>query len=295
MNCAGCGQPLPEGATVCPACHTPAQQPVYQQSYAQYQQASYPTGYQQPYAYGQEPEQPESILSLLGHLPRAFLDSFTKPGEVLRGMVERRDYYTGPVVAAVVLLLSFLGGMVVMRGFVSVLFDALAAISGVKLAGTSASMNQGISYIAGRVAPAVGGIAATCQLLSMLVPTVVFMLYICVGCKVIFSPELALGFMGVTALPTAAVALLAMAAALISPWLAVILAACGAAIGYLQACSMLSLITGRSEEQLALGKLLCVCISVAVTVGLCLLAGGAMMNGVVQRMVVLLSNVASLI
>jgi len=295
MNCAGCGQTLPEGAAVCPVCNTPVAQPVYQQSYAQYQQNSYPTGYQQPYAYGQEPAREDSILTVLADLPRAFLNSFTRPGEVLRGMVEKRDYYSGPVVAAVVLLLSFLGGMVVMRGFVSELFDVIAALSGVPLAGTDASMNQGISYIAGRVAPSVGGIAALCQLISMLVPTVVFMLYICVGCKVMFSAELALGFLGVTSLPTAVVALLAMASALISPWLALIFAVCGAAISYTQACSMLALITGRSEQQLMRGKLLCTCISLAVTLALCLLAGGVMMGGVAQRMVVLFSNVASLI
>jgi len=112
---------------------------------------------------------------------------------------------------------------------------------------------------------------------------------------VMFSAELALGFLGVTSLPTAVVALLAMASALISPWLALIFAVCGAAISYTQACSMLALITGRSEQQLMRGKLLCTCISLAVTLALCLLAGGVMMGGVAQRMVVLFSNVASLI
>ena len=296
MNCAACGQPIPQGAAVCPACHTPIQQSAYQQSYAQYQQGSYPAGYQQPYAYTQQPAQEEnSFLTLLADLPRAFVNSFTRPGEVLKHMVERRDLYSCPVVAVVVLVLAFLGGMVVMRGFVAVLFSMISALSGVSMAASEAAMNQGISYIAGRVAPSVGGIAALCQFISMLVPAIVFMVYICVVCKVMFSWELALGFVTVTSLPTAAVALLAMASSLLSPWIALILMACGTAISYTQACGMLALITGRSEQALMRGKLICTALSVAVTLALCGAAGGLLMSGVVQRMVVLFANVGSLI
>ncbi len=286
MNCAACGQPLPQGAAVCPVCHTPVQQPAYQQSYARYQP--------NPYPYSQPPEK-ESFWTVIGDLPRAFVNSFTQPGDTLRRMVERRDLYSCPIVAAVVLLLAFLGGVVVMRGFVGELFAIISALSGVQLAGTDASMNQGISYIAGRVAPSVGGIAALCQLISMLVPTLVFILYICVFCKIMFSWELALGFLTVTSLPTAAVALLAMAASLISPWIALVIMVCGSAISYTQACAMLSLITGRSEQAVFGGKLICTGISLAVTLVLCGVAGGALMGGVVQRIVVLFANVGSLI
>lgn len=296
MNCAACGQPIPQGAAVCPSCHTPVQQPTYQQSYAQYQPGSYPPGYQQPYAYGQQPVHEENgFLTILADLPRAFVNSFTRPGDVLRQMVERRDLYSCAVTAAVVLLLTFLGGMVVMRGFVGVLFNIISALSGVSLAGTDASMNQGISYIAGRVAPSVGGIAVVCQLISMIVPAIVFLVYICVICKVMFSWELALGFVAVTSLPTVAVALLAMASSLITPWIALILMLCGMAISYTQACGMLSLITGRDEQVLMRGKLLCTVISLAITLALCGLAGGLLMGGVVQRIVVLFANVGSLI
>lgn len=301
MNCAACGHALPQGAAVCPLCQTPVQPSapqtaVYQQSYAQYQQGSYPPGYQQPYTYGQPPAQEDNgFLTVIADLPRAFVNSFTRPGDVLRGMVERRDYYSCPVVAAVVLLLTFLGGMVVMRGFVGVLFKLVSALTGVSMAGTDASMNQGISYIAGRVAPSVGGIAVLCQLISMVVPTAVFILYICVICKVMFSWELMLGFMAVTSLPTVAAALAAMASSLLSPWIALVVMACGAAISYTQACGMLALITGRSEQQLAAGKLLCTVISLTVTLALCGVAGGLLMGGVVQRIFVLFANVGSLI
>ena len=295
MNCTACGQPIPQGAAVCPACNTPVQTAAYQQSYVQYQQGSYPPGYQQPYPYSQPTQEDNSFLTVLGELPRAFLNSFTRPGEVLKGMVDRRDVYTCPVVAGVVLLLAFLGGMVVMRGFVGVLFDIVAALSGAKLAGSSASMNQGISYIAGRVAPSVGGIAALCQLICMLVPTVVFMFYICVVCKVMFSWELALGFLAVTSLPTVAVALLTMASSLLSPWAALVLMGCGTAISYTQACGMLGYITGRNEAQLMGGKLLCTVVSLALSLALCGVAGGLLMGGVAQRIVVLFANVGSLI
>jgi len=292
MKCAACGQPIPQGAAVCPACQTP----VYQQSYAQYQQGSYPPGYQQPYAYGQQPAHEEnSFLNVVADLPRAFLNSFTRPGDVLRQMVERRDLYSCPVVAAVVLILTFLGGMVVMRGFVAVLFSMISALSGVSMAASEASMNQGISYIAGRVAPSVGGIAALCQLICMVVPTIVFVVYICVVCKITFSWELALGFLTVTSLPTVAVALLAMAFSLLTPWIALILMMCGMAISYTQACGMLALITGRSEQALMRGKLICTGLSVAVSLALCGVAGGLLMGGVVQRIIVLFANVGSLI
>lgn len=296
MKCAACGQPIPQGSAVCPVCQTPVQQPVYQQSYARYQQDGYPTGYQQPYAYGQQPANEEnSFLNVLAELPRAFVNSFIRPGDVLRKMVERRDLYSCPVVAAVVLLLTFLCGMVVMRGFVGVLFSIISNVSGVSMAASEAAMNQGISYIAGRVAPSVGGVAVVCQLISMLVPTIVFMVYICVVCRVMFSWELALGFLTVISLPAVAVALLSMASALITPWIALILAACGIAISYTQACGMLALITGRNEQLLLRGKLICTALSVGLTLAIAGLAGGWMMGGVVQRIIVLFANVGSLI
>ena len=130
---------------------------------------------------------------------------------------------------------------------------------------------------------------------SLLVPTIVFMVYICVVCKVMFSWELALGFVAVTSLPTVAAALLTMAASLISPWISVLLMICAAAISYTQACGMLGYITGRDEQQLVAGKLLCTCLSLVVTLVLCGVIGKLLMGGVVQRMIVLFANVGSLI
>ena len=272
------------------------QPPVYQQTYAQYQQGSYPPGYQQPYIYGQQPvKEPNALLGALSALPRTFLECFTHPGEALRGMMERRDLLTGPIAVVLVLLLTFLCGMVFMRGFIGVLLSAISALTGVSLASDAASLNQGVSYIAGRLAPSVGGMAVLCQLIGMVVPLMVYMVYLCVICKVRFSWDLLLGLLSVTTLPTTAVALLAMLVSLLSPWLALTVILCGMGISHALACGLLSLVTGRSDAQLLPAKLMLISVSLLLTLVLGGLLGSLMMGGVLQRMLVLLSNVGSLV
>ncbi len=276
MNCARCGAFLQPGQPVCPVCGSMV----------------YPQG---GYVYGNIRQEEAGFFSTLSELPRAFLDSFTRPGEVLRAMVERRDRFGWLIVSALVLVLSFLSGMVLMRGLLSALLRAISTLSGMPLAATSASMNQGVSYIAGRVGPMAGGIAALCQLIAMVVPSAVFLIYICLVCRVAFSWELASGFMAVVSLNTIAVSLLSMAVALLSPWAAVGVIACGAAVSYVKACGMLSPITARPDSQLLFGKLCCVVISLVVTSVLCALFGGMLLSGVVDRVLILLGNVGSLI
>lgn len=269
---------------------------MYQQSYVQYQQGSYQTGYSSGYGYGQPAQHDEGgLLGALSDLPHAFLESFTHPGDVMRTLVERRDRFSWIIVAALCLLLSFLCGMVLMRGFLSMLLRAISALSGTPLASTDASMSQGVSYIAGRVAPMAGGIAALCQLISMLVPAAVFMVYICGVCRVAFSWELVTSFVAVVSLNTVAVSVLAMAGSLLTPWLAIGLILCGMAISYVQATGMLGMITARPEQQMMLGKLLCVTISLALTLLLCGSVGGLLMGGIVNRVMILLNNVGALI
>lgn len=290
MNCGTCGNPLPDGAQACPYCGAIVQHP----GYTPY--TSYPPGYQQPYAYGQQPlRERRGFFTALTELPRAFLDSFTRPGEVLRSLVEKGDLISAPVVAALTLLCAFLAGMVLMRGFVGVLFGAVSRLTGVSMAGTSASMNQGISYIVGRVGPTVGGIAALCQAICMLVPTVVFMVYICAVCRITFSWGLALNFLTVLSLSTPLAAVLAMALSLLSPWLALLPITCAGAVSYAQAAGMLSLITGRDEARLFGARVVCVTGSIALTLLLCGLTGGWLMNGVMNRVLLLLGSVGSLI
>jgi len=294
MNCAACGNVIPEGAQACPYCGAQASAPVYQQSYAQYQTGAYPPGYQTPYLYTQQPSREENgFLHTLSLLPRAFADSFTQPGEVLRAMVERRDLFTAPVVAVLVLVMTFLSSIVILHGVVGDLYGFMASLSGA--AGSAAAVNQGVTYIVGRIAPSVGGAAALCQLICMLVPTAVFMLYICVFCRVTFSWELSLGFLAITSMNTVAVSLLAMALSLLSPFLALIVVAAGMAVSYGKACSMLGLITARPENQLVFAKLLLTAAAIVLSLALAGLAGGALMQGVARQIASLLSSVSSLI
>lgn len=297
MNCARCGAQLQPGASRCSVCGEAAGAPgVYQQSYMQYQQGAYPPGYQPPYAYGRSAQHDEGgFLGALSDLPHAFVESFTHPGDVMRTMVERRDRFSWIIVTGLCLLLSFLCGMVLMRGFLSLLLTAISVLSGTPLASTDASMSQGVSYIAGRVAPMAGGIAALCQLIAMLVPAAVFMVYICGVCRVAFSWELVTSFIAVISLNTVAVSVLAMAGSLLTPWLAIGLILCGMAVSYVQATGMLGLITARPDQQLMFGKLLCVVISLALTLLLCGVVGGLLMGGVVDRVLILLNNVGALI
>ncbi len=334
MNCAKCGSPLAPGAVQCPMCGEPAggyqqpaqpgvygQQPVYPnysapvaggyqpqqpqgfggysagvyQTYTPYQQGQTMPGYQQPYIYGQTPpREKSSFLTTLSGLPHAFLESFSRPGDLLRGMMEKHDLLSAPMVAALVLLLAFLGGMVIIRSFVGLLFTVLTSL-GANLAGDSASMNQGITYITGRIAPSVGGIAALCQLMGMLIPTMVFLVYLCVIRKVVFSWDLAFGMLTVSTLPTAAFALLAMALSLLSPWLAGLAILCGMAVSYIQLCGMLSPITSRPDGQLLPAKMALVSFSLGLNLLADVVVGGLLMGRVVQTVITLLYSVGSLL
>ena len=98
------------------------------------------------------------------------------------------------------------------------------------------------------------------------------------------------------ALPVAAaVALLAMVLSLLSPWLALLVALCGMAVSYTQACGLLSAVTGRSDAQLLSVKMLLVALALALTLIVGGLVGGLLMRGVTQRVMVLLNSVGSLI
>lgn len=317
MNCPKCGTVVAPGAPFCPVCNEPlyqqppaygpqgygqpSQPPAYgpqgfQQSYANYQAGSYPPGTQAPYVYGQpvKPKRP-SLVGVLCDLPHVFLDSFSKPVEVLRTLMERRDLLTAPLVAGIVLVLSFLCGMVVLRGLIGSLFSAIATLTGASLAQSASSMNQGISYVAGRVAPAVGGIAALCQMLAIVLPLGVYMTYLCAIRKLRFSWELLAGFAAVTTLPSVAAVLLAMALALLSPYLALFPLLCGVVVSQVQACGMVAALIAEPEERLLRVRMALVCLSLVLTGALCGAVGGALMGGVVNRVLLLMASVSSLI
>lgn len=287
MNCIRCGQPLPPGAQSCPMCG----QPYAPVSQPQPEQKVYPTAYSQSI----QTREDNSFLTILSDLPRAFLHSFTQPGEVLRTMVEKRDHFSFPIVTVLVLLLSFLCGTVLLRGFVAVLYQVIYRLTGSSLAGSAASLSQGVSYITGRVGPMAGGIAVLCQLISMAALSAVFMVYLGAVCRLSLSYELVTGFITVISLNTVATTVLAMACSLLSPWLALMVMGCGLAVGLSQACGMLSLITGRPENRLFVSKLVLSAASVLAVLSINGVVGSLLMNGVLQRILGLLGSAGSLI
>lgn len=281
----GYQQPYPNG-------YQAGQQSGYQPGYPPYQQ-TYPTGYQQPYQYGETRQNPFS--SAMSELPHVFSLSFKNPGEAFHSLLERSDTITGPILCGVVLLLSFFAGMTVARGVVSIFFSAVSSLTGVSLAGSASSMNQGINYVAGRIAPSVGGVTVLCQLISMLVPVLVSGIYLLGICKVPFSWPVIFGLVSIPSIPSAVAALAGMLLSLLSPWLTIVCVLCGMAFSYLQLGALLQYVTGRSEQQLFLPKTACILLSLLLTLLLHLLIGGGLMGNVMNYMIQLLSNVGSLL
>lgn len=270
-------------------------QAPYQQSYMPYEQPSYPPGYQQPYVYGEHQRGQSAFLSLLSELPHSFLASFRSPAEALGGMLERNDTLTFPLVLGVTLLLCFLCGMTMSRSFVEIVFSLVSSLTGVSLASSASSMSQGVNYVAGRIAPSVGGILVLCQLLAVIVPGLVLTVYLTVFCKQRFSWPVLFGLMTVPTYPTVVAALLSMLASLVAPWLALICALCAITLSYVQLSAMLGFLTGRTDAQLFPARAACLCLALAITLLSMLLAGGSLMNMVYRNVLNLLANVEALL
>lgn len=280
--------------------YTGRMQPVQQQGYQQYAQQGYQgypqQGYAQNYGYQQQmPAQPNPLMTFLTELPRTFGGCFTRPGEVLRTMVERGDLITSPIVIGVVLVVVFLAGMSAMRGVVEVLFGLIASLTGVSLASNEASMQQGINYIAGQVAPAVGGIAVLCQLLAIIVPLIVVVIYLCAVRRMPFSWHVILGMAAVTTMPTVAFALLGMLVSFVSPWLCLLTIIAGIVVAYMQLSNMLNTIVGGTDAQLLPAKMICFPLALLLTLAALWFVGGNLMGNVFQHMLSLLGNTGSFV
>ncbi len=273
-----------------------AQQGGYpqQNGYTQ-QQYGYTQQYgQQGYGY-QAQREPNPAMALLSELPQMFLGSLRNPGQVLRTLVERGDVITGPIVLAVTLVVVFLGGMAAMRGVVGILFSLIGSLTGISLAGSTAALRQGVNYIAGQIAPAVGGIAVLCQLIAIIVPTVVVMVYLNLLHKLPFNWLMALEMVTVTTMPTIVVALAAMLASMVNPLLALLVIILGTVIAYLQLGHMLGTLLGGTDVQQLKVKMICFPIAILLTLGLVYLVGGNLMGNVFQHMISLLGNMGSLV
>lgn len=307
MNCPNCGNMVQNGAPFCPFCNTPLSQSYSQQSYGyqqpgypqqngypapgypqQYGQNSYPTAYQQPYVYGEQQKDP--MLASLSELPRQFLQSFRAPSEVLLGLVEKNDTLSAAVVGGIVLLLTFFAGMAMSHGTVKAIVELFASLAGVSMGGMTGSASQGISLIAERISASVGGIAVLCQLLFMLIPIIVFCVYLNLIRKNPFSWTVLLSLITVASFPSAVAAVLCMICSFISPVLSLLVIVCSIAFSYLQLGNMLDYITGLGEDQMFVPKAVILCVSLLLTLVIVFLVGGSLLGNVFQNIIRMLSS-----
>ncbi|MCE5342357.1 MAG: zinc ribbon domain-containing protein [Eubacteriales bacterium] len=336
MNCPNCGNALPEGTQICPACGMPqdntqggtgypqgyhpagytggkpqgyAQNPYAQGGYPQgYDPAAagqggfpqgqngFPAGYQQVYnRYSATPVQNSEFLAALANLPRVIRNLFSDPGETLHGMMERKDRYTGAVVASLSLLLTFLVAILVTRGVILAAFTSLSGLTGVSLAADEASLNQGVNYIAGKMAVSVGGIAALCQLLALLLPAAVTLTYLCAVKKVRFSFLLTSNLVAIVTLPSIAAAVLCMLCSLLSPVLAVMMLVLGDVVSYVLLCALIVWITGLPQHQVVPVKIAIVCSAEALKILFIWLVGGALATGALHTVSALVGSMGSLL
>ncbi|MDD3411272.1 MAG: hypothetical protein PHY12_10735 [Eubacteriales bacterium] len=256
---------------------------------------AYPQGYQQAYrAYVPAGHDPNPFLTALGNLPRVLSELFRDPGEVLSGMVERGDAYTGLVAVVLTLLLTFLSAMAVASGLVRVILTLFAAMTGASAASDAAGFSQGVSYIAGRIGPSLGGVAVLCQLLAMLLPAGVLMVYACVKCRVRFSLPLLSSTVALTTLPSVGASLLCMLLSLLSPALSGAALLFGTVTSYIIMGALIGRVSGKPDAQLTAPRLGCICLCVLLKLLFMVLVGGALMGGVSRTVLSLLQSMSSL-
>ena len=281
-----------------PSCTYPGYQPSYEQRYAQYpnpQGQGYPQGYGGYYGEVPQPRGSHAFFAAQLQLPGMLRDSFRDPGCVLQGIMERRNWYPTPVVAGLTLLFTFLCGMFFATGMVRLFFGFYTAVTGNALASDATSLTQGVNYVSSKIGASIGGIAVLCQVFAMVLPLAVMLVYLCSVRKVRFSWELAYGCFTVTTLPTVVISLLALLVSLVMPILSVLASLLGMVVSYVFMGSLLGRVTGKPEQALAVPKIVCICLSLFLTLLFIVLVGGTLMNGVVQSTVAILWNLNSLL
>ena len=257
-------------------------------------------GYSQTFGgyYGAQPARRESgaFLHALGRLPQTFLGAFRDPSGTFNAIVVQRDVFSAPVLAGIALLIVFLCATVVVRGFVGFYFQLISATTGAALAADAASLNQGISYIAGKIGPSMGGIVVLCQFFSMISSLAVSLVCLCVIRKVRFSWELLCGCVAIPAIPIIGTSFLAMVSGFLFPVLAVVFVFLGVVISYVLLYIVLcSAMGGGLSAQVALPGLLCVGISTLLAVLFVMLVGGVLVGDVLNTMRSLVSGIGSLV
>ncbi len=256
----------------------------------------FPQGYQQVYGrYSARGGRDNELLNAITSLPRLFMEVFRDPGEALRGLMERNDRYTGGVVTGLSLLLTFLAAILVTRGAVMSVFTGFSTLSGTALAGDAASLNQGVNYIAGKMAASVGGIAVLCQLIAIAFPATVTLVYLCVVKKVRFSFLLASNLAAIVTLPSVAVSLLSMAASLLSPYAAAAAVLLGVIASYALLSALVTWITGMPEQRLVPTKIAVIGASEMLKILFIWLVGGALSAVAMSTVYGLIGSMGSLL
>ena len=254
----------------------------------------YPQGYQQAYSQFGGADR-GAFLNALSNLPRVLSGLLRDPGETLQGMMERADVYTGAVVAGLSLLFTFLAAMIVSRGAISAVFTGLSGLLNLSLANDAASMNQGVNYIAGKIAAPLGGIATLCQLFALVLPAAVTLVYLCVFRRVRFSFLLVSNLVALTTLPSVAASLLCMVFGLLSPYLALIAMFMGGVASYVIMSLLISRITGLAEQHSAGVRILLICLSEVLKILFMQFVGGALLSSAMHTVTALMSTMSSLL
>ncbi len=266
---------------------TTGMQSGYMQGYDVYQQ-TYP-GYQPARDFRTE------FITALGNLPRVIRGMLVDPGETLHGMMERGDVYTGAVVAVLSLLLTFLTAILMSRGAVYNVFMGLSSVFGLSMANDAASMNQGVNYIAGRMATSVGGIAALSQLIALLIPAAVALVYLCVMKKVRFSYLLASNMVAIVTLPSIAASMVCMLVSLLSPYLGLVVLMVGEIASYVLLCSLVVWVANLPEQQWVSTKIIIISAAELLKLLIIWLVSGALASLAMNTVSSLVNSMGSLL
>ncbi|HPF88701.1 MAG TPA: zinc ribbon domain-containing protein [Candidatus Limiplasma sp.] len=231
----------------------------------------------------------------LSDLPGVIKGAFTCPTDTLVRMIRREDRYTGLLIVGLSLIMAFLTGTIMVRGVLGSLFTLTSEVTGLELADSTASLNQGVSYLAGKVALPIGGIAAVCQLIAVIMPAAVTMVYVSVMRKVRFSFPLLSGFAAIITLPNLFALLIAAVCSVITPYLAILVLLFGLIFSYVLLCNV-AVQLGRLQPPRAVPvQAALICVSELMKVILIAGIGGVLMSGVVHTLTSLTNSMSSLL
>ena len=231
----------------------------------------------------------------LSDLPQVVKGAFINPTGTLQGMIRREDRYTGVILLFLSLVFAFLAGMILAKGVLGTVFAATGGVAGLQLADSAASLSQGVSYLAGKIAVPIGGIAAVCQLIAAVIPAAVTLLYLRALKQIRFSFQLLLGLIAVSVLPNLAALVLASVCSLITPYISLFLLLFGQIVSYVLLCTMASQLGNLKPQRAALTQASLICLSELVKWVLIALAGGSLIGGVFRTLTDLTGSMTGLL